>query len=111
MACQTKKGEAATQDCSVPFNGILIDQNYAARAKLYKAERDTLRTMISADRVAFSATHKLHEEAINELARRADRSWLERHKGTLGFWGGLTLGMGLAVLTVFGISKAESAAK
>jgi hypothetical protein len=109
MACSVEKGATAEKPCKVPFNGILVDQNYAARAKLYKAERDKLRSIIQTDRTAFASTHKVHEEAINDFAKRAQRSWWENNKGTVGFWGGLVVGMGLAVLTVFGISKAESA--
>jgi hypothetical protein len=109
MACSVEKGATADKPCKVPFSGILVDQNYAARAKLYKAERDKLRSILQTDRTAFSSTHKLHEAAVNDLAKRAQRSWWENNKGTVGFWGGLVVGMGLAVLTVFGISKAESA--
>jgi hypothetical protein len=109
LACTVKKGEVAAKDCKVPFNGILVDQNYAARAKLYKAERDKLRSIIQTDRTAFASTHTVHEEALNDLAKRAQRSWWENNKGTVGFWGGLVVGMGLAVLAVFGVSKAETA--
>ncbi|NIT77385.1 MAG: hypothetical protein GWO44_10975 [Thermoplasmata archaeon] len=108
-ACSAKKGEVAPADCQVPFNGILVDQNYAARAKLYKAERDKLRSIVETDRSAFASTHKVHEEAINDLAKRAQRSWWENNKGTVGFWGGMVIGMGLAILAVYGVSKAETA--
>jgi len=111
MACSAKRGEAAPEDCKVPFNGILVDPNYAARAKLYKAERDKLRSIVQTDRNAFAATHTVHEEAINDLAKRAQRSWWENNKGTVGFWGGMVVGMALAILSVYGVSKAESAAK
>ncbi len=109
MACSAKKGEVAPADCKVPFNGVLVDQNYAARAKLYKAERDKLRSIIETDRSAFASTHKVHEEAVNDLAKRAQRSWWENNKGTVGFWGGMIIGMGLAILSVYGVSKAKTA--
>jgi len=109
MACSVKKGEVAPEDCQVPFSGVLIDGHLSAKYKLQKAERDTLRSIVAADRTAFSATNAVHGEAINDMAQRAYRGWWEKNKGTVGFWGGLVAGMGLAVLTVFGISKAESA--
>lgn len=109
MACSVEKGQTATETCKVPFNGILIDQHLSAKYKLQSAERDTLRTIVQTDRAAFASTHQVHEDAINDLAARAQRSWWENNKGTVGFWGGMIVGMGLAVIAVFGVTKAEAA--
>lgn len=109
MACSVEKGQVAAETCKVPFNGILIDQHSAAKYKLQATERDTLRNIVQADRTAFAATTTVHEEAVNDLAKRAERSWWENNKGTVGFWGGLVVGMGLAIVAVFGVTKAESA--
>jgi hypothetical protein len=109
MACSVEKGQTATETCKVPFNGILIDQHLAAKYKLQATERDTLRTIVQTDRAAFASTHQVHEDAINDLAEKAKRSWWENNKGTVGFWGGMIVGMGLAVIAVFGVTKAESA--
>jgi hypothetical protein len=109
MACTVAKGQVAAEICQVPFNGILIDQHLAAKYKLQVAERDTLRTIVETDRAAFASTHQIHEAAINDMAQRAQRSWWENNKGTVGFWGGMIVGMGLAVIAVFGVTKAESA--
>ena len=111
MACSVEKGQVAGEPCKVPFSGILIDQHLAAKYKLQSAERDTLRITVETDRTAFSSTHKIHEAMVNDLAQRAQRSWWEGNKGTVGFWGGMIVGMGLAVIAVFGVTKAESAGR
>lgn len=107
---KTAAPKAVSKDQAAPFSGILIDGHLAAKYKLQKAERDTLRRIIAIDRAAFSQAHKLQEQAFNELAKRAERSWWERNKGVLGFWGGVVVGMGLAILSVYAGTRAASAA-
>jgi hypothetical protein len=109
VKCTVKKGETADKDCVVPYTGILVDSYLLAKYKLQKAERDRMRNQIVIDRDAYTKTHAVTNEAFQAMAERAKRSWWENNKGTVGFWGGLVVGMGLAILTVFGISKAESA--
>ncbi len=105
----TKKWICDTEPtCAVKFSGLLIDPHLAAQYKLQKAERDTLRTIVTADRQAFSASHQVVEGAFNDLAKRVVRSWWERNKGTFGFWGGMTLGMGFAILAVWAGTKAAT---
>jgi len=105
----TKKWVCDAQPtCSVKFSGILIDGHLAARYKLQAAERDKLRAIIATDRQAYSASHKVVESAFNDLAKQAERSWWERNKGTFGFWGGMVIGMGFAILAVWAGTKAAS---
>jgi hypothetical protein len=92
-----KQGEVA------PFNGVLIDGYLAAKYKLVMAERDRLRSQVEIDRKAYDKTHAITNGAFQDMAQRAERSWWESNKGTLGFGVGTAVGLGLAVLTVFAI--------
>jgi len=110
LPAKTGAPKALAKDQAAPFNGILIDGHLAAKYKLQKAERDTLRRIIAIDRAAFSQAHKLQEQAFNDLVKKAQRSWWDRNKGVLGFWGGVVVGMGLAILSVYAGTRAASAA-
>jgi hypothetical protein len=94
-----RQGETA------PFNGVLIDGYLAAKYKLVMAERDRLRSQIDIDRRAYDKTHAITNGAFQDMAQRAERSWWENNKGTVGFWVGTAVGLGLAVLTVFAIDR------
>lgn len=98
----------AEPTCTVKFSGILIDGYLAAKYKLQATERDTLRSIIATDRQAFAASHKVIETGFNDLAKKAERSWWELNKGTFGFWGGMAIGMGFAILAVWAGTKAAS---
>jgi hypothetical protein len=102
------KPVAVAKDGTVPYSGILMDPYLAAKYKLIKAGRDRLRSLITTDRKAFSKSHAVTNEAFQEMAERAKRSWWENNKGTVGFWGGMIVGMALAILAVFGVDKAQS---
>lgn len=102
------KPVALAKDGTAPFAGILMDPYLAAKYKLIKAGRDRLRSTITTDRKAFSKSHAVTNQAFQEMAERAKRSWWENNKGTIGFWGGMIVGMGLAILAVFGVDKAQS---
>ena len=97
----------ACDSCKVPFGGVLIDAHLAAKYKLITADRDRLRRLIEIDRRAWSRSHAVTQQAFNSMAQRVYRSWWEKYKGTLGFWAGTAVGMGLAVLSVYGVSRVQ----
>jgi len=103
------KPVALVKDAAAPYAGILMDPYQATKYKLIKAERDRLRSTITTDRKAFSKSNAVTNVAFQDMAERARPSWWQTNKGTVGFWGGMVVGMGLAVLAVFGVTKAESA--
>ena len=93
--------------------GILISEQKAARIKLYQIRYKELRKTYEADRSLWRAHRELYETklelALKELKRteeRAERSWWEKHDGTIGLGVGVVVGSALAV----GIAAALDAA-
>lgn len=93
------------KDQASPFSGIVIDAHLAAKYKLITAERDYLRKVIEIDQMALAKSQHVTNQAFTDMAQRAQRSWWEDNKGTVGFWVGAVLGMGITMLVVYGVHQ------
>jgi len=87
-----------------PFDGVLLTERLATKYKLIKSERDKLRELLAIERQAAQQRHDLYNQALTDLHKQAQRSWLERHSGALGMYGGFILGAATCVLITYGVS-------
>lgn len=89
----------------VPFDGVMLSERLAAKLRLIKAERDTLREWLAIERQAAQRRHELVNQALTDMHQRAQRSWLERHAGTLGVYSGFVLGAATCILITYGLKE------
>lgn len=88
-----------------PFDGVLLTERLATKYKLIKSERDKLRELLAIERQAAQQRHDLYNQALTDLHKQAQRSWLERHAGALGMYGGFFLGAATCVLITYSVSE------
>lgn len=88
-----------------PFDGVVLSERLAAKFRLIKAERDTLRELLAIERQAAQRRHELVNQALTDMHQRAQRSWLERHAGSLGIYSGFVLGAATCILITYGLRQ------
>ncbi len=102
-----KDGEptALMEGQAAPFTGVIIDTHLLAKYKFIKIERDFRRFQIAVEQETRAKIQSYYNGVLSTALKNGERSWWERHAGTLGLVTGVLFTSVLAIGLTYGLGQ------